>query len=132
MTTQQEDRQYVFDVALAHIREQGGPSITEDHGDVNCAYKSPEGKSCAFAPFIKEYGGELEGTLAKDLVVGSPERIDDRAVAAGSDFCRGIQRCHDYPSMSTTFLADYERDMSELASEYGLSYTPPEEKSNDN
>jgi len=71
-------------------------------------------------------------TLAEYLVVRTPERIDDRAVASGSDFCQCIQRCHDYPSMSTTFLEDYERNMSKLASKYDLSYTPPGEKHNDN
>ena len=133
MTTQQEDRQYVFDVALAHIREQGEPCVvTNSERSVACAYKSTDGKSCAFAPFIKEYGEELEMTSAESLVARTPERIDGRAVASGSDFCQRIQRCHDCPSMSTTFLADYERNMSKLASKYDLSYTPPEEKHNDN
>lgn len=54
----QEILQQLLNRSLAHVRQQGKPSIKDDR--LTCLYRSPDGCGCAAAPFITNYSPEME------------------------------------------------------------------------
>jgi len=120
---EKEAMQSMFDTALAHIRKQGKPSID----GFSCAYKSDDGSSCAFAPFITSYHPEMEGRPASGLLEEFPASLNPICQDVPEDFLDSIQECHDYPAdeyESGNFLSEYESHMSNLADECELDYSP--------
>ena len=125
-------KQFVFDTALEHIRNQGGGSyfIKDDNygnKEPSCQYKY-NGLGCAFAPMIAEYDESLENNSACNLVNSFEDKLYPSAVEAGGEFCQEIQRCHDSAAMDDYlrkggFMGMYEHNMKRLAHKYKLQYT---------
>ena len=120
---EKEAMQSMFDTALAHIRKQGKPSID----GFSCVYKSDDGSSCAFAPFITSYHPEMEGKTCISLLDDFPASLNPICHDVPGKFLDTLQICHDVPSdeyESGNFLSQYESHMSNLADEYELDYSP--------
>jgi len=118
--TQKEAQQHIFDLALNHIRKQGGPSISGS----KCAYRGEGGRSCAFAPAIKEYDEMMEGRLAWVLLKMFPENMIPEAIIAGVALCQDVQFCHDnVADCDDRFMENFERNMKDVATTHSLIYT---------
>ena len=120
---EKEAMQSMFDTALAHIRKQGKPSID----GFSCVYKSDDGSSCAFAPFITSYHPEMEGKVSSCLLEEFPASLNPICQDVPKYFLNYIQECHDCPSdeyESGNFLSEYESHMRNLATKYNLDYSP--------
>lgn len=57
------NEQRFIDASLAHIRQQGAPSIdlAVECGSTFCIYNGPKGTGCAFFPAIMKFDPEMEG-----------------------------------------------------------------------
>lgn len=122
MQTQLEARQQVFDIALAHLRKQGKRSMyTTEDGEI-CAYRGADGASkCAIGALISDarYRPEMEG----HGVFGVANKLPAFARRAGDGFLQRVQaELHDDQSDD---LGELERDASDLAHRYGLTYALP-------
>ena len=131
--TQYYTRQEAFDIALNHIRKQNGPAFSEGLG---CLYRTEDGMSCAFAPFIINYDSKLENVPANRLVQDSDGtfdgKIDSKVNPAHASFYADLQRCHDDAADGFIagedeewFMEQYEKFMSQLAHYAGISYEKP-------
>ena len=129
--------QEIFDIALNTIRYQGGPSVSPAGV---CQYKSPNGRMCAAAPFIKEYDVDLEmrtfqkipssrtiiSALQVDLVTDL-QSIHD--VSTGEARLAAASGTYDTPEersrvVDEVFMPIYEDRMERFAKLHGLEYTP--------
>jgi len=118
--TQKEAQQHIFDLALNHIRKQGGPSLS----GLKCAYRGEGGRSCAFAPAIKEYDEGMEGRSAWVLLERFPENVIPEAIIAGKVLCQDVQSCHDIEAdCGDRFMENFERNMKDVATTHSLIYT---------
>ena len=131
-------KQELFDEALVHIRRQGSPS--HQPGDASyCMYRGPEGKGCAAAIFISQYGAGMEALPWSHVVARYGDNLDPRAVQ-NEEFVNNIQKAHDdaasyaevrverdddadeYMVKDSLFLDEFELGMQRLAEDYGLNY----------
>ena len=116
-------KQETFDTVVNALRAQGGPSLLEVGG---CAYRSEGGRNCAASVLIpdSEYGPQFEGLSVNCEEVGSV------LTRAGHDmnFVRELQTIHDKHSKlpDEEWLAEFEREASDLACRQGLTYPEPE------
>ena len=142
-------KQFVFDTALSHIRNQGcgsyGDGISPNQ---QCRYRDGQGNGCAFAPMIQEYDKKMEGSVASRLIDKYKDNLYPSAIEAGHNFCDGIQSCHDTAvaemfeldiemfelhGYDKVFMDLYEMKMKSFAEYYELEYradttqTPKEE-----
>lgn len=121
--TPHDTRQYLFDIAWQHMNAQGAPS----RHDGVCRYRSPDGKSCAAAPFIISYSEELEGNPWDCVAHYWPERIDTAALQE-SYFVTELQDCHDNAVSFADpdgYMTRYRHFMRGLAAKYGLTIPTP-------
>ena len=119
--TQREATQRVFGEALAHIREQGEPSINA--GSV-CMYKHPDGLGCAFSPAIMNYTPRMEFKKASSLLRYRSDHLHEWARDAHPIACDYIQRAHDGNKDYHDFLDKFEESMKNVAELWKLNYEP--------
>ena len=130
-------KQWMFDTALNHIRRQREASMAAltsiDNGRISryqCAYRG-EGKTmCTFGPFIENYNERMERNSAAMLICSFPEDIHPKLQFEGNHrilgFANALQSCHDSAAILPqcgSFMQDYERSMSLLADNEGLTYS---------
>lgn len=122
--TKQSDLQSLFDRSLAHIRQQGKPSVNADGS--SCAYRFGE-LQCAAGPFITSYHEDMEGETWLGVCDRFPEQVEQLAFE-NRGIMRSMQTCHDSAVIETDdsefegFMPIYERNMRELAEVTGLEY----------
>lgn len=122
------EKQELFDRALAHIRQQGGPSSTASR---KCLYRL-DGRMCAAGIFIQEYEPGMEGRDWNLLVTHYPDlwRLDPVAVK-NRFFVFRLQEEHDQSARRANsdkeFLLEFERRMHALARLNNLTYREVEE-----
>jgi hypothetical protein len=129
-------RQFLYNVSLAHIRQQGAPSIIRKGlwSLTVCQYRSSDGRQCAAGPFIRVYDPKMEGEAFSIIAGRTPAAVDNIA-AQHANFVGFLQAAHDQSAATIlnrtdaganpTFMAVYERRMDHLAGKFGLHYTPP-------
>lgn len=128
-----DSNQLLLDAALAHLRAQGRQARRVG----SCVYRTAEGLGCAFAPAIREYSPDMEGTIAGALLDpanGFLGALHDWVRGADGLLANLIQSAHDNAASDTPadleqFLWDFENAMQRLSLRYGLEYSPPEVQS---
>jgi hypothetical protein len=104
----QEVLQQLLNRSVAHIRQQGKPSMEDD----SCLYRSPDGRGCAAAPFIKNYDPEMEHDDWSALAVHWADALDPEAVLHEKFVTDVLQESHDNAARAranTDFLQEYEQ-----------------------
>lgn len=131
-------QQKAFDIALEHIRQQGCPSGLIVGNTAICKYRGPEGRGCAFAPFITDYNPQMENKKAYAIMQDWANSVRDVAHEAGFTFMDLIQECHDSAfrhaknmTFAETldldiFMEEYEQNMEVLSKKYELNYSKPQ------
>ncbi len=92
-------RQEIFDLAWNGLKAQGFERARHKIG--GCAYRDEAGRRCAIGHCIPDdaYEDELEGPIGRDV-------LDAANISqADLEFCRNLQRRHDY--------ADGPKDMAD-------------------
>lgn len=123
--SRQSDLQSLFDRSLAHIRQQGVPSVDLD-GE-SCVYRGSSGRACAAAPFIVNYNTAMEGETWIGVCQAFKREVESLAWENQS-FVRRLQMCHDSAVIDSTFddfesfMPTYEANMKQAAAEYELEY----------
>lgn len=119
--------QSLFNTSLEHIRKQGKPSRSPDN--TYCLYKSPDGSSCAAAPFITVYDPRMDKDVMgfHRLCDNFPDNINKEALENRS-FVRMLQKCHDSVGIDGDFMLEYEANMKSLAKDFELEYLPQVER----
>ena len=117
--TEQEEKQYLFDTSLNHIKAQGKPAVLPNG---SCQYKLGD-LSCAAAPFIIEYKEEMEGHGFVGLVKHYSDCLDPIAVKHhGIVNC--LQGAHDSNSdQGEAFMEYYLKDMKRVADTINVTFT---------
>jgi hypothetical protein len=117
--TEQEEKQYLFDKSLNHIKAQGKPAVLPNG---SCQYKL-DGLGCAAAPFIVEHMGEMEGHGFISLVANFKDFLDPIAVKhVGVVGC--LQGAHDSNSdRGEAFMEYYLKDMKRIADTINVTFT---------
>lgn len=129
-----DDKQELQDLlnrSVAHVRQQGKPSMrnAKSLDDAGCMYRSPDGLSCAAAPFIIIYDagmddGEEAGGWSNFFTNSWRDHLEPLAVKHQS-FVRRLQKCHDDASRDRhRFLEHYEAFVADLAAEFSLDVPP--------
>lgn len=119
--TEQEEKQYLFDKSLNHIKAQGKPSALPSGA---CQYKEGD-CGCAAAPFITEYKPEMEGHGFIGLIRHYKDCLNPMAVKHCS-FVSDLQSAHDrsvgYPINNEGFMKDYLYNMKRIAKNENLTF----------
>lgn len=120
-----DSNQLLLDAALAHLRAQGRQARRVG----SCVYRTAEGLGCAFAPAIADYGPDLEGITARNILTSNTGRmrLHEWARGCSPEFVEAVQHVHDFWTASSgePFLHYIERGMARVANQFGLKYTPP-------
>lgn len=118
--------QSLFFTSFHHIARQGKPSLNEKG---KCCYRSPDGLSCAAAPFIRHYSPDMEDNNFNWLVDEFPKDIDPVAVQHRG-FVMELQLAHDealrrvLSDPHNRFMTQYIELMSKLAARWDLAMPP--------
>jgi hypothetical protein len=122
-------RQQMFDFMLNHLRNQGGPSVDKDIGDLACMYRGDNGRMCAIGCMIPDrlYNPRLEGLTANEYLRCAGGSIDNET----RDFLDDAQNNLHDDLLEEHFLTSLEENAIDLAEEYQLTYTPPVTEGND-
>ena len=110
--------QAVFNAAWIHIIAQDAPSMTSSG---HCAYLGHKGRSCAFAPCIKDYDGYFEGMSARDLLQDHRNSLHEWALYCDLELAVNVQVAHDRNSDNPGFIKHFKTDMREIAKKYELT-----------
>ena len=122
--------QQIFDQMLTRMRAQGKPAVSRG----SCQYQTPEGLHCVVGcmmpdSLISGREQEMRGKPVSDL----PDDIRDyltETLAEGDrgamSFYRSCQRAHDSEPWSPMWPETFERNMQNVAIDFGLTYTPAE------
>ena len=127
MLSQQE----IFDKGLAHIRQQGEPSLEGQ----SCRYLAVSGNSCVVGGLIlpelrsaefDDSSNTSVRSLIRDLKFN--EALRQSGIDTGRpgviDLLDAMQLCHDGASDRLDFISTFERYMKQNAGMVGLTYTP--------
>lgn len=115
MPTNQE----AFDIALNGILQQGGPSL--DKENVNCMYRSHQGRKCAIGWLIPDdkYNPDFEKKgIFNDIVSNTMRELGYNDI----NFLTNLQHCHDCCKFGNKFISSFKSEMKELATNYGLHF----------
>jgi hypothetical protein len=128
--------QQIFDQAVNGIRAQGGPA-TNDFG--KCQYRAPNGNKCAVGQLIPDSaydpkwdtGGGVRlvdladsNSFCQAMRVAAGVDLDDAKVL---DMMSALQQAHDDAAFyggGEDFFLGFEPRVSDVASRFGLVYTP--------
>lgn len=121
--------QAVLNAAWIHIHAQGEPSVkvsSLDSGFV-CRYRNPKGLGCAFAPAIKDYNPEMEGTPAGVLLKCHPAQLHTWARACNTGIAGRIQQAHDEAAVNfpETFLLTFQSRIQRIINDNHLDLIHP-------
>lgn len=109
--------QATFNRVVRHLRKQGQKA---EH-DKQCQYLTPDGLKCAAGCLIpkRNYKKAFEGTSICRM---GGEAVTDLIKSKGHDLqlVRRLQMCHD-----DLQPCEWESEFQEIATAYGLKYTPP-------
>lgn len=131
--TDQLEKQELLIRSVQHVRKQGRPSMRprEGGGAPYCFYRSPDGLSCAAAPFINDYDSRMDdqasamaGGWGATFVKNWEERLDPLA-AKHYVFVRELQKCHDNAASDPMFIKSFNARIHDLARLEGLIVPPP-------
>ena len=130
--------QQIFDKVLAHLRKQGCQSRHQnDDGTLgSCAYRGAGGTMCAVGCLIPDnvYDERIEGlgvyvslltmsrqrTEYEELLVSTFDASAVPRTVEAYGLLGALQRVHDQ-----YFEVGFESEMQRVASDRGLTYTPP-------
>lgn len=128
--------QEIFDTVVAHLRKQGKKAMRfyEQTSREACAYRSPEGLSCAFGCLMtdEEYKPSFEGLSVMGVLnkPECPQSLKDRLGITEEDLkthysgkiylLQALQNIHD-----TMEVSEWEDKLKLIAEENGLKYTAP-------
>ena len=145
--TETEELQALFDISLNHIRAQGHGSVEwvpkpaeTGRTMLKCSYGTEGGPGCAAAPFISNRSTLTGSQRIKSFssLVKSGVSVDPVA-GKHAPFVDDLQSAHDRSATDVgntgrrmevpakEFLRLYEARMRNLAADYSLTYTPPQE-----
>lgn len=120
--TEQEELQYLLDTSYNHVIKQGKPAAENKM----CWYKSPEGLSCAAAPFIIEYNEEMERQSWRSLAI-KDEFVPflDPIAVKHCNFVAELQGAHDGASINVgndeAFISEYRARIRNIVDDYDLT-----------
>lgn len=124
------NHQQAFDKMLAHVRQQGRPSMN----GTACLYRGPGGRMCAVGCLIPDncYDMNLEGMPASngavlDALVGT---VLEASLPWRNFLEDAQQSLHDRPFRhagvsASAFLSLVEKSAQSFAAQFNLTYTPP-------
>lgn len=127
--------QEIFDRGLAHIRQQGEPSLRG--ASLECMYLNPQGLSCAVGCLIKpellaklnfdqpDNGSTSISRLLSQEDSGMENALLESGISVDEDVVRllaGMQQCHDSASSDCDFMPSFESNMENLADHVALTY----------
>lgn len=109
--------QQAFDKAAVHLLTQHEKSMCNPKTYNGCAYRSEDGKKCAFGIFIPDsvYDIEMEGNSAGDIIDGYPE-VKEQFVFGAGLFADRMQSIHDNFSVD-----NWKEELVEYAESHCLS-----------
>jgi hypothetical protein len=121
--------QELFDTSVNGLRTQNKVAAQGNY----CQYRGADGTKCAVGWLIpdEEYKPEMEcgtiGTLLDNRVL--PRNLQEE-FSINADLLRTLQKVHDNtvfdPSIKSNPATYWEPKFAEVATKFGLTYTPPQ------
>lgn len=118
-------KQEIFDRVVAHLRQQGRPAREGSW----CRYLTADGLKCAVGALIPDghpAQTDLDGDPTPQILAERyPNLFEPHLVEGGPwGLLRQLQKAHD-EATGANWLAVVEQQLVDVASQFGLHYTPP-------